>query len=76
MELGCYFLFLQEQVKDIIIGGGGGGGGREGRGGRKRCVCVCVCVCVCEREREFALAAQSKHPIFDICVEPEGFCAF
>jgi hypothetical protein len=33
MELGFYFLFLQEQIKDIII----------------MCVhaCACVCVCVC-----------------------------
>ena len=31
MELGSYFLFLQEQIKDIIITGkGSSGGGRRG----------------------------------------------
>ena len=41
MELGSYFLFLQEQIKDIIC--------------MHLCVCVCVCVfvrtCVCVRAR-------------------------
>ena len=31
MELGSYFLFLQEQIKDIIITGeGSSGGGKRG----------------------------------------------
>ena len=35
MELGSYFLFLQEQIKDIIC--------------MHLCVRVCVCLCVCAR---------------------------
>ncbi len=38
----CYRLFLQEQIKDIIII----------RHGDRETRCMCVCVCVRERERE------------------------
>jgi hypothetical protein len=57
MELGSYFLFLQEQTKDSIIIEDFAGGVLGGRGGRWRCGILTPVRCRCSSGRPLAPSA-------------------